>query len=100
MSLQLTKLTRPTRFGRLSPMSQQVNLHEAKAKLSHLVERAAAGEEIIIAKARKPRARLVPLKPKRRRRPGAGREKVWIADDFDAPLPADLLMAFGVEDRH
>jgi prevent-host-death family protein len=81
-------------------MSKQVNLYEAKTKLSHLVEQAAAGEEIIIAKDGRPRARLLPLKRERlRRRPGAGRGKVWIADDFDAPLPADLLAAFGVEDR-
>jgi prevent-host-death family protein len=80
-------------------MSRQVNLYEAKTKLSRLVERAAAGEEIIIAKDGKPRARLVPLKQEPpRRRPGAGRGKVWIADDFDAPLPADLLAAFGVKE--
>ena len=82
-------------------MGKQVNLYEAKTKLSHLVERAAAGEEIIIAKDGKPRARLVPLKSDQRpRRPGAGRGKVWIADDFDAPLPADLLAAFGIKEEH
>ncbi len=82
-------------------MGTKVNLYEAKTKLSHLVERAAAGEEIIIAKAGKPRARLVPLKTGRpSRRPGAGRGKVWIADDFDAPLPAEVLEAFGDEDEH
>jgi antitoxin (DNA-binding transcriptional repressor) of toxin-antitoxin stability system len=70
-------------------------------KLSHLVERAAAGEEIIIAKDGKPLARLVPLKTEPPlRRPGAGRGRVWIADDFDAPLPAELLAAFGVEEEH
>ncbi|MDQ3556650.1 MAG: type II toxin-antitoxin system prevent-host-death family antitoxin, partial [Gemmatimonadota bacterium] len=42
-------------------MSNSINLYEAKTHLSELVERAAAGEEIIIAKAGKPRARLVPL---------------------------------------
>jgi prevent-host-death family protein len=77
-------------------MARKVNLYEAKTKLSDLVERAAAGEEIIIAKGGKPRARLGPLKADRpARRFGAGRGKVWIADDFDAPLPADLLAAFG-----
>ncbi len=82
-------------------MTTKVNLYEAKTRLSHLVERAAAGEEIIIAKAGKPRARLVPLKTGRpARRPGAGRGKVWIADDFDAPLPVDVLEAFGDEDEH
>jgi antitoxin (DNA-binding transcriptional repressor) of toxin-antitoxin stability system len=80
-------------------MGKQVNLYEAKTKLSYLVEWAAAGEEIIIAKDRKPCARLVPLKSERPlRRPSAGRGKVWIADDFDAPLPADLLAAFGIEE--
>jgi len=82
-------------------MGKQVNLYEAKTKLSQLVERAAAGEEIIIAKDGKPRARLMPLNTQRPlRRPGAGRGKVWIAEDFDEPLPADLLAAFGVEDGH
>jgi len=79
------------------PMGKQVNLYEAKTALSQLVERAAAGEEIVIAKDGKPRARLIPLKrqsPRRRR--GLGPGKVWIADDFDAPLPPELLAAFGV----
>jgi prevent-host-death family protein len=81
-------------------MSRQVNLYEAKTRLSQLVERAAAGEEIIIAKDGIPRARLVRLQTKLPlRRPGAGRGRVWIADDFDAPLPAELSAAFGVEDE-
>jgi prevent-host-death family protein len=81
-------------------MGKQINLYEAKTQLSHLVELAAAGEEIIIAKDGKPRARLVALKqPRLQRRPGLGRGKVWIADDFDEPLPADLLAAFGVEGK-
>jgi prevent-host-death family protein len=97
----LTKLTKSKESGRLSSMAKQVNLYEAKTRLSHLVERAAAGEEIIIAKDGKPRARLVSLKSERpSRRAGAGRGKVWLADDFDAPLPADLLAVFGVEERH
>ena len=72
-----------------------VNIYEAKAHLSQLVERAAAGEEIIIAKAGKPRAKLVPLP---REKPpvvyGAWRGKLNIADDFDDPLPEDIQQGF------
>jgi prevent-host-death family protein len=72
-------------------MVAQVNLYEAKTKLSELVERAAAGEEIVIAKAGKPKARLVPIEKKRKRTFGGWEGKGWIADDFDAPLPDDML---------
>lgn len=76
-------------------MSKPVNLYEAKAHLSQLVERAAGGEEIIIAKGGKPKARLVPLRaPAVPRRPGAWRGLVRIARDFDAPLPDDPLARF------
>lgn len=75
-----------------------VNLHVAKTHLSRLVDEAAAGEEVIIAKAGKPMVRLVPVAPKRRRTGfGADKGKIWISDDFDAPLPDDLLRAFGVK---
>jgi prevent-host-death family protein len=64
------------------------NLYEAKANLSQLVDRAAAGEEIIIAKNGVPLARLMPLEPRPARRvPGGWEHGVKIADDFDAPLP-------------
>jgi prevent-host-death family protein len=70
------------------------NIHEAKTHLSRLVERAAQGEEIIIAKAGKPMAKLVPYRqPVESRQPGFWRGKVRIADDFDA-LPEDLAAAF------
>jgi antitoxin (DNA-binding transcriptional repressor) of toxin-antitoxin stability system len=59
------------------------------------VEAAAAGAEIIIAKAGRPRARLVALRETARRRPGKGKGTIWIAADFDATLPPDLLKAFG-----
>ena len=76
-------------------MSKPVNIYEAKTRLSELVERAASGEEIIIAKAGKPRARLVPMPAANGpRKPGGWGEGVWVADDFDAPLPADILSAF------
>jgi prevent-host-death family protein len=76
-------------------MAKTVNLYEAKTHLSALVDRAADGEEIVIAKAGKPRARLLPVAAAQtRRRPGGGKGKVWVAADFDAPLPPDVLAAF------
>jgi prevent-host-death family protein len=72
----------------------QVNLYEAKTRLSSLVERAAAGTEIVIAKNGRPLAKLVPIRDRVRRRPGRLKRKLWIADDFDAPLPNELLDAF------
>jgi prevent-host-death family protein len=67
-------------------MSEQVNIHEAKTHFSRLVERAAAGEEIVIAKAGQPRARLVPLERPSGRRRGFGsmRGKILLADDWDS----------------
>ena len=75
-------------------MARTLNLYEAKSHLSALVERAAAGEEIVIAKGGVPRARLVPLRPRPRRRPGGSKGRIRIAADFDAPLPADIQAAF------
>lgn len=76
-------------------MAKTLNLYEAKTRLSRLVEEAAAGEEIVIAKAGKPRARLVSLPAaQRRRRPGGSKGRIWIAADFDAPLPPEILAAF------
>jgi prevent-host-death family protein len=70
------------------------NIHEAKTHLSRLVERAAAGEEIVIGKAGKPMAKLVPFKaPRPKRRPGAWKGKVWIAPNFDE-LPPEIYEAF------
>jgi prevent-host-death family protein len=74
------------------------NLYEAKTELSSLVERAAAGEEVIIAKNGVPKARLVPLASvKKPRKPGGWEGKVWMSDDFDAPLPDEILKAFSGE---
>jgi prevent-host-death family protein len=71
-----------------------LNLYEAKTRLSALVEEAAAGAEIVIAKSGVPMARLVPLVRRVRRRPGGSKGKIWIAPDFDAPLSDDTLDAF------
>ena len=75
--------------------SRTFNVHEAKTNLSKLLERTADGEEIIIARAGVPVARLVAIGAPAAERPlGSERGTVLIADDFDAPLPADLLNAF------
>jgi prevent-host-death family protein len=71
-----------------------VNVHEAKTHLSRLLERVAAGEEVLIAKAGKPVARLTPIAPGVRRALGHDSGRVFIAADFDAPLPDDLLADF------
>jgi len=69
---------------------------EAKAQLSALLDRVSRGEEVIISRAGKPVAALVPYDPERRpRRPGRLRGKIRIAPDFDE-LPADIAEAFGV----
>ena len=70
------------------------NVHEAKTQLSKLLERVAAGEEVIIAKSGVPVARLVPAAPVQERSLGTEKGRVFVADDFDAPLPEDLLKAF------
>lgn len=70
------------------------NLYEAKTELSSLVERAAKGEEIIIAKNGKPMARLVALARNPKRKPGGWEGKVWMSDDFAAPLPEDVVKLF------
>ena len=75
-------------------MVKVLNLYAAKTQLSSLVEEAAAGHEIVIAKAGVPRARLVPLRTVVRRRPGGSKGRVRIAADFDAPLPPDILDGF------
>lgn len=73
----------------------QVNVHEAKTHFSKLLKRIEAGEEVIIARGGKPVARLVPLEDAPKRRiPGRDKGKMWIAYDFDAPLPDDLLAEF------
>lgn len=75
-------------------MARVVNLYQAKSQLSALVEEAADGEEIVIAKAGVPKARLVPIRAAGRRRPGGSKGRIRIAADFDAPLPPEIVAAF------
>ena len=73
----------------------QVNVHEAKTHLSRLLARGEAGEEIVIAKAGKPIARLIPYEKRPPRRlPGSAKGKVCIHPDFEAPLPEEILADF------
>jgi prevent-host-death family protein len=74
---------------------RMVDIHTARTHLSRLVDAVAAGEEIVIAKAGKPVARLLAYAPQRApRQPGLMKGKIWIADDFDDPLPEEILAAF------
>jgi len=76
-------------------MPVKVNIYEAKSKFSKLISQAIAGEEIIIAKSGKPVAKLVPFeKPLGDRKPGSAKGKIIMSDDFDAPLPDDILKEF------
>ena len=70
------------------------NVHEAKTHLSRLLEKVEEGEEVVIARAGVPVARLVPVSPPSQRELGFERGRVFIADDFDAPLPHDELKLF------
>lgn len=72
-----------------------VNIHQAKTHLSRLLRRVAAGEEIVIAKAGRPIARLVPFTKGRGSRVlGTERGRIVVTEDFDAPLSPDLLSEF------
>lgn len=72
-----------------------VNVHEAKTHLSRLLERVERGEEIVIARAGKPVARLVPIEPVVRRRPiGRYRGQIWMSEDLDEPLPWQTFPGF------
>jgi antitoxin (DNA-binding transcriptional repressor) of toxin-antitoxin stability system len=72
-----------------------IDIDEAKTQLPVLIEAAARGEDIVIARGDKPLVRLVAINPQSKlRKPGSMKGKIWIADDFDAPLPDDIQAAF------
>ena len=83
----------------LGAVSNTINLYEAKTNLSKLVDRAAAGEEIIIAKAGKPKAKLVPYEEPRKRRIFGQNllGMTYMADDWDGPLPPEIQRYFDGE---
>jgi len=80
---------------------QQVNIHEAKTHLSRLLEQVASGEQIIISKAGKPIAKLVPYSTPNagKRKLGLMKGKIVIRDDFDDPLPEDIMALFEGRDE-
>ncbi len=72
-------------------MSETINISDAKTRLAELVGRAASGEDVIIARAGRPLARLVAFRPERAvRKAGRMRGAIRVSRDFDAPLPGDL----------
>lgn len=74
---------------------RMVNVHKAKTELSRLLEAVEAGEDVVIARAGRPVARLVPV-PADARVPGRLAGKIGIAPDFDAPLPPKIGRGFGM----
>ena len=76
-------------------MSKIINIHEAKTHLSRIVDEVAAGGEVIIAKAGKPMARLSPITAAvKTKKLGLLKGKIRVPDDFNAPLPGELLAEF------
>jgi prevent-host-death family protein len=76
-------------------MDKTINIHEAKTHLSRIVEEVAAGAEVIIAKAGRPMAKLVPLQSKATaKKLGLLKGKIRVSDDFNAPLPEGVLADF------
>ncbi len=74
---------------------RSINMHEAKTNLSRIAEEVAAGEEIIVAKAGKPKMRLVPIEGKRKNRQlGLLKGKIHVSPDFDTPLPQNIIDEF------
>jgi prevent-host-death family protein len=93
--LSLVALFFNPRLREAYPMAMVVNIHHAKTHLSKIVDEAAAGREVIIAKAGRQVARLVPIETKPRpKRLGGLRGRFRVPDDFNAPLDASQIAAF------
>ena len=74
----------------------QINMHEAKTKLSQLAEKVLSGDKVVIAKAGKPYLDLIPHKPRKKRKAGNYKKQIEIADDFDA-TPIEIIEDFEAE---
>lgn len=74
---------------------QQINIYEAKTHFSQLISQVMLGEDIVIAKAGKPLVRIIPFRPEdKKRKPGSAIGEIKMAEDFNAPLPDDVLHGF------
>jgi prevent-host-death family protein len=80
-------------------MTTIVNMHEAKSTLSKLVEKVNAGEEVVIAKAGKPVAKLVKYEAEEPRKLGGWEGKVWVAEDFDETDTELIELFYGADDE-
>ena len=77
--------------------AKQVNVNHAKTHLSKLLAEVEKGHEIVVARAGKPVAKIIPFKEKKNRMTfGDWKGKIWIAEDFDAPLPDELMKDWGL----
>ena len=89
----MLRVTRPRSWS-IMPDMKTVSILEAKTHLSRLLQRVAAGEEIVIARRDRPIARLVPMTGRPAFTPGQFAGRIRMSDDFDDPLPDDILDAF------
>ena len=80
--------------GQVDNRGMHYEVREAKTQLSKLLAKAQAGEEVVIVKAGEPIARLLPMAKHRMRTPGTEKGAFWVAADFDAPLPDDVVDGF------
>jgi Antitoxin of toxin-antitoxin stability system len=88
-------LTKQKQIASLVNMTKIIKLYDAKTQLSNLIDRAAAGEEFIIAKGKEPMARLVPFASKAKPRAAGGWEgRLHVSNDFDNLLPAEIQRQF------
>jgi prevent-host-death family protein len=69
-------------------------MHDAKTNLSRLAERAAGGEEIVIARNGRPLAKLVPIAKRKAVKFGLAKGEIWMSEDFDDPLPGEIQKYF------
>lgn len=82
------------RVGQVDNRAMEYDVREAKTQLSKLLAKAQAGEEVVILEAGEPIARVLPMGKHRMRTPGTEKGAFWVAADFDAPLPGDVVEGF------
>ena len=94
MIRKLTRLGQTNLLRYTEGMSEQVNIQRAKTELSRLVAQVERGSEVILARAGRPVAKIVPIDHGERRVPGRLRGQGWVGENFDDPLPDDVQHAF------